>query len=157
MSNQSKDDAGKRHHQVSTTVETEKTLDALGKFVEVQTKEIALKEREVEFKRQELEVRKQEIDSNREIALQSILAQKDDRKEQAIFFSGVDQRKFYFKFLVVVALLATAAMFIFTDNAQYVIELAKIGGGVFAGYIAGLYKGKSDQQDRNNSNQSDDD
>lgn len=129
---------------------------AIERFVEVQTKEIELKEKELDFKTQELEIRKQEIDSNREIALKSIEAQKDDRATQATIFSGVEVKKVYFKYLVTICVALVVIVSMFTGNAQYAIELAKIGGGVLAGYLAGMYKGKSDQMEKNSSQKADD-
>ncbi|HDD9007575.1 hypothetical protein [Escherichia coli] len=124
---------------------------AIERFVEVQTKEIELKEKELDFKTQELEIRKQEIDSNREIALKSIEAQKEDRATQSTIFSRVEVKKVYFKYLVTICVALVVIVSMFTGNAQYAIELAKIGGGVLAGYLAGMYKGKSDQLEKNSS------
>lgn len=124
-------------------------IAAIEKFVEVQTKEIELKEKELDFKTQELAIRRQEIESNKEIALKSIDAQKEDRATQATIFSGVEVKKVYFKYLVTIAAAVVVIVSMYTGNAQYAIELAKIGGGVLAGYLAGVYKGKSDQLERN--------
>ncbi|ADF63122.1 MULTISPECIES: glycine zipper family protein [Enterobacter cloacae complex] len=140
-------------HQEEQAGQREKKLNpiaAIEKFVEVQTKEIELKEKELDFKTQELEIRKQEIESNREIALKSIEAQKEDRATQATIFSGVEVKRVYFKYLVTIAVATVVIISMYTGNAQYAIELAKIGGGVLAGYLAGVYKGKSDQLERNN-------
>ncbi|MEQ9852668.1 hypothetical protein ABRP57_09560 [Pectobacterium aroidearum] len=131
-------------------------MAAIEKFVEVQVKEITLKEKELEFKTQELEVRHKEIESNKEIALISIQAQKEDRATQASFYSGLETKKVYFKYVLVVAVAVVVIISMFTNNAQYAIELAKIGGGVLAGYLAGVYKGKSDQLERSGSSKSED-
>ncbi|EML5901064.1 hypothetical protein R7W29_004132 [Citrobacter freundii] len=120
-------------------------IAAIEKFVEVQTKEIELKEKELDFKTHELEIRRQEIESNKEIALKSIDAQKEDRATQATIFSGVETKKVYFKYIVTIAVAVVVIVSMYTGNAQYAIELAKIGGGVLAGWLAGVYKGKSDQ------------
>jgi len=123
-------------------------IAAIEKFVDFQTKELALKEKELDFKTQELEIRKKEIDSNKEVALKSIDAQKEDRATQSTIFSGVETKKVYFKYLVTVAVAAVVIVSMYTGNAQYAIELAKIAGGVMAGYLAGVYKGKSDTLER---------
>lgn len=115
---------------------------ALEKFVVVQSKEIEMKGRELALKNEELEVRKQEISSNKEIALKSIEAQKEDRKEQANFFNRIEAKKLIFKCLVVIAVVVSLGMFIYSGNAKDAIELAKIGGGLLAGYLAGIFKGK---------------
>ncbi|EKL2596122.1 hypothetical protein OSP51_003703 [Escherichia coli] len=129
---------------------------AIERFVEVQTKEIELKKKELDFKTQELEIRKQEIDSNKEIALKSIEAQKEDRATQATIFSRVEVKKVYFKYIVTICVTLVVVVSMFTGNAQYAIELAKIGGGVLAGYLAGMYKGKSDQLEKNSSQKAED-
>lgn len=131
-------------------------IAAIEKFVEVQAKEISLKEKEIDFKIQELAIKSKEIDSHKEIALKSIEAQKEDRQTQATFFSGLEARKNFFKCLVAVAVSGVVIISMYTGNAQYAIELAKIGGGVLMGYLAGVYKGKSDQLERD-SRKSDDD
>lgn len=132
-------------------------IAAIEKFVEVQAKEISLKEKEIEFKTQELAIRAKEIESNKEIALKSIEAQKEDRKTQATFFSGLESRKNFFKCLVALAVTGVVIISMYTGNAQYAIELAKIGGGVLMGYLAGVYKGKADQLERNAKRNDDDD
>lgn len=131
-------------------------IAAIEKFVEFQTKELGLKEKELDFKTQELEIRRQEIESNKAIALKSIDAQKEDRATQSTIFSGVETKKVYFKYLVTVAVAVVVIVSMYTGNAQYAIELAKIAGGVMAGYLAGVYKGKSDQLERKDSSKSDD-
>ncbi|HEK0789545.1 TPA: hypothetical protein SMP78_003774 [Proteus mirabilis] len=123
-------------------------IAAIEKFVEVQSKEIELKSKEIDFKTQELEIRRQEIASNKEIALKSIEAQKEDRETQSRFFSGLETKKVYFKCLVAVGVVLVVIISMYTGNAQYAIELAKIAGGVLAGYLAGVYKGKADQLER---------
>lgn len=135
-------DAAKKSRELNpiTTIE---------KFVEVQSREIALKEKELDFKTQELEIRRQQINSNKEIALKSIEAQKEDRATQSNIFSKVEIKKIYFKYAVTFSVAVVVIVSMFTGNAQYAIELAKIGGGVLAGYFAGVYKGKSDQLERN--------
>ncbi|HDU8432021.1 hypothetical protein [Morganella morganii] len=120
-------------------------IAAIEKFVEVQSKEIELKSKEIDFKTQELEIRRQEIESNKEIALKSIDAQKEDRETQTRYFSDIENKKVNFKCLVAVCVVLVVVVSMYTGNAQYAIELAKIGGGVLAGYLAGVYKGKSDQ------------
>lgn len=131
-------------------------IAAIEKFVEVQTKEIELKEKELDFKTHELEIRRQEIESNKEIALKSIDAQKEDRATQAMIFSGVETKKVYFKYIVTIAVAVVVIVSMYTGNAQYAIELAKIGGGVLAGWLAGVYKGKSDQLERSSTQKSED-
>lgn len=131
-------------------------MAAIEKFVEFQTKELGLKEKELDFKTQELEIRRQEIESNKAIALKSIDAQKEDRATQSTIFSGVETKKVYFKYLVTIAVAVVVIVSMYTGNAQYAIELAKIGGGVMAGYLAGVYKGKSDQLERKDNPKSDD-
>ncbi|HHG0425695.1 TPA: hypothetical protein ACPTCW_002328 [Yersinia enterocolitica] len=133
--------AGQREHKPNP-------MAAIEKFVEVQTREVELKSKEIDFKTQELAIRQQEIDSNKEIALKSIEAQKEDRATQASFFSGLETKKVYFKYLVTIAVSVVVIVSMYTGNAQYAIELAKIAGGVMAGYLAGVYKGKSDQLQR---------
>lgn len=123
-------------------------MAAIEKFVEVQTKEIELKEKELEFKTQELDIRRQEIESNKAVAIKSIDAQKEDRATQASIFSGVETKKVYFKCFVTVAVSAVIIISMYTGNAEYAIELAKIGGSLLAGYLAGVYKGKADQLER---------
>ncbi|EJQ8147555.1 hypothetical protein N8J30_004259 [Salmonella enterica subsp. enterica serovar Newport] len=142
-------DAGKKSRELNpiTTIE---------KFVEVQSREIALKEKELDFKTQELEIRRQQIDSNKEIALKSIEAQKEDRATQSNIFSKVEIKKIYFKYAITFSVAVVVIVSMFTGNAQYAIELAKIGGGVLAGYFAGVYKGKSDQLERNTPDNKDD-
>lgn len=135
----------KQHNQIA----------AIEKFVEFQTKELGLKEKELDFKTQELEIRRQEIESNKAIALKSIDAQKEDRATQSTIFSGVETKKVYFKYLVTIAVAVVVIVSMYTGNAQYAIELAKIGGGVMAGYLAGVYKGKSDQLERKDNSKSD--
>lgn len=141
----------------STREQKPNPIAAIEKFVEVQTREIELKEKEIDFKTQELAIRQQEIDSNREIALKSIDAQKEDRATQASFFSGLETKKVYFKYLVTIAVSVVVIVSMYTGNAQYAIELAKIAGGVLAGYLAGVYKGKSDQLERRGSRKSEED
>ncbi|HFW4798346.1 TPA: hypothetical protein ACIBS5_003789 [Salmonella enterica subsp. diarizonae serovar 60-67:z35:-] len=131
-------------------------ITTIEKFVEVQSREIALKEKELDFKTQELEIRRQQIDSNKEIALKSIEAQKEDRATQSSIFSKVEIKKVYFKYAVTFSVAVVVIVSMFTGNAQYAIELAKIGGGVLAGYFAGVYKGKSDQLERNTPDNNDD-
>ncbi|EDT3088816.1 hypothetical protein XS16_005302 [Salmonella enterica subsp. enterica serovar Newport] len=131
-------------------------ITAIEKFLEVQSKEVTLKEKELDFKTQELDVRRQQIESNKEIALKSIEAQKEDRATQSNIFSKVEIKKVYFKYVVTFSVTAVVIVSMFTGNAQYAIELAKIGGGVLAGYLAGVYKGKSDQLERNTPQNTDD-
>lgn len=131
-------------------------IATIEKFVEFQTREIGLKEKELEFKTQELEIRKQEIESNRIVALKSIEAQKEDSATQSTIFSGVETKKVYFKYLLTISVAVVVIVSMYTGNAQYAIELAKIGGGVMAGYFAGVYKGKSDQLERKDNTKNDD-
>jgi hypothetical protein len=124
-------------------------ITAIEKFVEVQGREIALKEKELDFKSQELEIRVKEIESNKEIALRSIAAQEVDRQAQAHFFGRLETKKLIFRIVVTLTVLVVVVVSMYTGNAQYAIELAKIGGGVLMGYLAGVYKGKADQLERN--------
>lgn len=131
-------------------------ITTIEKFVEVQSREIALKEKELDFKTQELEIRRQQINSNKEIALKSIEAQKEDRATQSNIFSKVEIKKIYFKYAITFSVAVVVIVSMLTGNAQYAIELAKIGGGVLAGYFVGVYKGKSDQLERSTPDNKDD-
>ncbi|MEM8205200.1 hypothetical protein Q4R41_17450 [Morganella morganii] len=94
-------------------------IAAIEKFVEVQSKEIELKSKEIDFKTQELEIRRQEIESNKEIALKSIDAQKEDRETQTRYFSDIENKKVNFKCLVAVCVVLVVVVSMYTGNAQY--------------------------------------
>lgn len=98
---------------------------------------------ELANKREELALRRHEIQSNENIALAAISAQKENNTQGSEVLIAVNKSRLVI-WVVVAFLLAIVLVFaMFTDSKEIALELIKIGGAVALGYFAGVNRGKA--------------
>lgn len=137
-----------------------KDEDDIEEKKEVIVRFLDTQEREIELRQEELEVRKSEgvlqhqseierINADKEKALASISAQKDDRKTQMETAVNIHRRemRLYTVALVLLSLIIIAAMFL--GFAEQALEIAKLIGAGLAGYLAGNFHGANKQIEKN--------
>lgn len=98
---------------------------------------------ELANKREELALRRHEIQSNENIALAAISAQKENNAQGSEALIAVNKSRLVI-WVVVASLLAVVLVFaMFMDSKEIALELIKIGGAVALGYFAGVNRGKA--------------
>lgn len=104
-------------------------------------------------KRAELEIRRHEIEANKEIALASIAAQKDDIVKRGDVFASVQKGRLWL-FGGIAFLVAIVIIFaMYTGQTDIAIKLIEIGGAVLLGYFAGFHRGKAQALEAQNNRQ----
>lgn len=120
----------------TTPSSTQPVEKVLREFLDVQKGEI-------EIKKQELKLEQEKIKSHQIIALASIEAQKNDRKDQMTLYSEVNKTKYYaiVGIAVLIAIILGIAMWL--NKIEIAMEILKIGGTGLLAYLAGVNRGKN--------------
>lgn len=98
---------------------------------------------ELANKREELALRRHEIQSNENIALAAISAQKENNTQGSEALIAVNKSRLVIWVVVAFLLAAVLVFAMFTDSKEIALELIKIGGAVALGYFAGVNRGKA--------------
>lgn len=98
---------------------------------------------ELANKREELALRRHEIQSNENIALAAISAQKENNAQGSEALIAVNKSRLVIWVVVAFLLAAVLVFAMFTDSKEIALELIKIGGAVALGYFAGVNRGKA--------------
>jgi membrane protein len=98
---------------------------------------------ELANKREELALRRHEIQSNENIALAAISAQKENNTQGSEVLIAVNKSRLVIWVVVAFLLAAVLVFAMFTDSKEIALELIKIGGAVALGYFAGVNRGKA--------------
>ncbi len=113
----------------------ELTAQALGRFIDVQKKE-------VEVRAQEAQVKAQEVSSNERIALAAIQAKREDNQDGRAQYNKHLIHRYVFVFLLLVAIFGFSAFAITSGAKEIVADLFKMGSSLIVGAIGGYYAGK---------------
>ncbi len=110
----------------------------LAKFFEVQDKEL-------DFRFKELEYQYNDLQSNKEVILATINAEKEDRQDDRRFEEGESTKKYYSLIAILIIICIFIVILIYQGQATMVEKIVEIfvtaGLGAIAGY--GFAKSKS--------------
>lgn len=98
---------------------------------------------EQDIRRQEIKLEQEKIKSNERLALASIDAQKDDRKQQMVLFAGVHKTKYITIGGIAILITLVLGIAMWLNKVEIAMEILKIGGTGILAYIAGVSKGKN--------------
>lgn len=108
---------------------------------------IANQTKELEIRQRELETKSQELTQNHELAMKSMEFQAQDRREtRQMMLTGHEKNLRWHLWVGILAIIAIVAL-VYLGQAALAGDIAKIGGGLVAGYIAGNAKSKNKKQD----------
>jgi hypothetical protein len=111
---------------------------------------------ELQLRSEELAVHKESLSHNRDLAIESISAQKGDRADARNHERSMQKNRFVFCGLVVLFALVAVCVLAFFDKdglAQKCIEVAAyVGCGAFGGYAFGRHKRVGDDAREDNEN-----
>jgi Fe2+ transport system protein B len=100
---------------------------------------------EAQDRRDERDLRRHEIDSNKEVALTSIQAQKEYHSQ---YFSKYNEHlihKYWFAGIIAIAVMIFFGFCIWMGAEEIVVDLAKIGSGLLVGVFGGYFWGKTNK------------
>lgn len=120
---------------VNDPQQTQELVAAVHQLVESQ-------HQESQDRRDERELRRHEIDSNKEIALTSISAQREYHNQHFTKYNQHSAHKLIFSGVALVAVLIFFSFSIWMGAEEIVIDLAKIGSGLLIGMFGGYFWGK---------------
>lgn len=113
----------------------ELTAQALGRFIDVQKKE-------VEVRAQEVQVKAQEVSSNERIALAAIQAKREDNQDGRAQYNKHLIHRYVFVSVLLVAIFVFSGYAINSGAKDIVADLFKMGSSLIIGAIGGYYAGK---------------
>lgn len=97
---------------------------------------------EAQDRRDERDLRRHEIDSNKEIALTSIEAQREYHNQHFTKYNQHSAHKLLFSGVALIAILIFFGFCIAMGAKEIVVDLAKVGSGVLIGMFGGYFWGK---------------
>ena len=115
--------------------QTQELVAAVHQLVESQ-------HQEAEERRDERDLRRHEIDSNKEIALTSIAAQREYHNQHFTKYNQHFAHKLIFSGVAIVAVLIFFGFSIWMGAKEIVVELAKVASGLLLGMFGGYFWGK---------------
>lgn len=107
---------------------------------------LQLQESELQVRLRESEIRAKEVDSNKEIALASIAAQREDYRDNRDKFNKHLIHRYVFLSILALLVLGFFAFAIAYDAKELVESSLKIIGGFLAGGFGGYYLGRDRAQ-----------